>query len=125
MRSLIGYKPVNDRIIIIKLLGQVKNITLLQVYAPTSASTEEELEEFYDALQKEIDSKGNQDILVISGDLNAKVGSQKHLEEDGIVGNFGMRVRHDRGDRLIDFAISNQLAIKNTMFEKHPNRLYT
>ena len=123
--SLIGYKQVSDRIIIIRLLGQVKNITLLQLYAPTSASIEEELEEFYDALQKGIDNKENQDILVVSGDLNAIVGSQKHSDEDGIVGNFGMGVRDDRRDRRIDFAISNQLAIKNTMFEKHPRRLYT
>ena len=125
VRSLIGYKPVNDRIITIRLLGQVKNITLIQVYAPTSASTEEELEEFYDALQKEIDSKENQDILVVSGDLNAKVGSKRHTEEDGIVGNVGLGERNDRGIRLVDFAISNHLAIKNTMFEKHPRRLYT
>ena len=116
---------MNDRIITISLLGQVKNITLIQVYAPTSASTEEELEEPYDALEKEINSKENQDILVISGDLNATVGSKKHTKEDGIVGNVGLGERNDRGIRLVDFAISNHLAIKNTMFEKHPRRQYT
>ena len=115
---------MNDRIINIRLLGEMKNITLIQVYAPTMASTEEEVEEFYDALQKEIDSKENQDILVVSGDLNAKVGSKKHTQ-DGKVGNEGLGERNDRGIRLIDFAISNHLAIKNTMFEKHPRRLYT
>ena len=77
-----------------------------------SSSTEEELKEFYDALQKEIDSKENQDILVVSGDLNAKVGSKKHTEEDGIVGNVGLGERNDRGIRLVDFAISHHLTIK-------------
>ena len=123
VRSLIGYKPVNDRIITITLLGQVKNITLIQVYAPMSTSTEEGLEQFYNALQKEIDSKENQNILVVSGDLNAKVGSKKHTEEDGIVANVGLGEGNERGIRLVDFAISNHLIIKNTMFEKHPRRL--
>ena len=40
-KSLIGYKPVNNRIITVRLMGQAKNITLFQAYAPTSASTEE------------------------------------------------------------------------------------
>ena len=52
VKSLIGYKPVNDRSITVRLMGQAKNITLIQVYAPTSASTEEEPEEFYETLQK-------------------------------------------------------------------------
>ena len=125
VRSFIRYKPVNDRIIIIRLFEQVKNITLIQVYAPTSASTEEELEELYDAVQKEIDSKENKDILVILGDLKAKVGSKKYTEEDGIVGNVGLGERNDRGIRLVDFAMSNHQSIKNTMFVKHPRRLYT
>ena len=67
----IGYKPVNDRIITVRLMGQAKKITLIQVYAPTSASTEEELEEFYETLQKKIDSKKRQDILIIAGDFNS------------------------------------------------------
>ena len=41
-----GYKQVNDRIITVRLTGQAKNITLIQGYAPSSASTEEGLEEF-------------------------------------------------------------------------------
>ena len=76
-QGLIGYKPVNDRIISVRLKGQAKDITLIQVYAPTSAATDEELEEFYENVQKEVDNKERQDILIISGDFNAKVGSKK------------------------------------------------
>ena len=103
----------------------MKNITLIQVYAPTSASTEEDLESFYSTLQKEIDSKESKDILIISGDFNAKVGRKKNSEEDGIIGNFGLGERNKRGDTVVDFAIADQLAIKNTMYQKHPRRLYT
>ena len=107
-KSLIGYKPINDRILTIRLLGQVKNITLIQVYAPTSSSTEEDLESFYSTLQKEIDSKESKDILIISGEFNAKVGRKKNSEEDGIIGNFVLGERNKRGDTMVDFAIANQ-----------------
>ena len=106
-------------------MGQAKNITLIQVYAPTSASTEEELEEFYETLQKEIDSKKRQDILIIAGDFNAKVGRKRNKEENGTVGNAGLGERNERAETFVDFALANQLAIKNTMFQKHPRRLYT
>ena len=123
-KSLLEYKPVNDRILTIRLQGQAKNITLIQVYASTSASTEGDLENFYDAIQKEVGSKESKDILIISGDFNAKVGKKKNSEEDSIIGNAGLGERYRRGDTLVDFALANQLAIKNTMFEKHPRRLH-
>ena len=125
VKSLIGYKPVNDRIITVRLMGQAKYITLIQVYAPTSPSTDEELVEFYETLQKEIDSKKRQDILIIAGDVNAKVGRKRNKEENGTVGNAGLGERNDRGEIFVDFALANQLAIKKTMFQKHPRRLYT
>ena len=115
-KSLIGYSPVNDRILTIRLHGQAKNITLIQVYAPTSASTEEEIDAFYNTLQKEVVSKENQDILIISGDFNAKVGGKKNSDEGGIVGNAGLDERNERGTCLSDFAISNQLTIKTPCF---------
>ena len=124
-KSLIGYKPVNDKIITVRLMGQAKNITLIQVYAPTSASTEEELEEFYETLQKEIDSKKRQDILIIAGDFNTKVWRMRNKEENGTVGNAGLGERNERGEIFVDFALANQLAIKNTMYQKHPRRLNT
>ena len=70
-----GYNPVNDRLISVRLRGQAKNVKLIQVYAPTSAATDEEIETFYEKLQQEINNKDRQDILIISGDLNAKVGA--------------------------------------------------
>ena len=50
---------------------------------------------------------------------------KKHSDGDGVAGNSEMEVRNDRGDRLTDFANSNQLAIINIMSEKHPRGLYT
>ena len=54
-----------------------------------------------------------------------KSEAKKNSEEDGLIGMSGLGERNERGSRLVEFALSNQLAIKNTMFEKHPRRLYT
>ena len=110
-QSLMGYNPVNDRLISVRLRGQAKNVKLIQ---GTSAVTDEEIETFYETLQQEINNKDRQDILIISGDLNAKVGAKQNVEEDGIVGNAGLGERNESGHLLVEFAMSNQLAIKKT-----------
>ena len=56
-----------------KVLEQAKSITLIHVYAPTLASEEEEVEEFYAELQKGIDSTNTRDILIMLGNLNAEI----------------------------------------------------
>ena len=114
VKSLIGYEPVNDKIITVRLIRQAKNITLIQVCAPTSASTEEELEEFYKTLQKEIDSKKRQDILIITADFNAKVRRKRNKEENRTVGNAGFgRKKRERGN-ICQFCIG-----KPTSNQKH------
>ena len=60
--------------------GKQFNITVIQVYAPTSNAEEAEVERFYEDQQDLLELTPNKDILFIIGDWNAKVGSQKHLE---------------------------------------------
>ena len=62
------------------------------------------------------------DVLFIIGDWNAKVGSQ---ETPGIIGKFGLGVRNEAGQRLIEFCRENALVIANTLFQQHKRRLYT
>ncbi|GFR66235.1 craniofacial development protein 2 [Elysia marginata] len=61
-KYLLGYNPVDDRILYVQLRGTSHNISLIQVYAPTSASTEEELEGFYQKLQNVIDNCPSSDV---------------------------------------------------------------
>ena len=58
----------------------------------------------------------------IIGDWNAKVGSQ---ETPGVTGKFGLGVRNEAGQRLIEFCQENALVIANTLFQQHMRRLYT
>ena len=62
------------------------------------------------------------DVLFIIGDWNAKVGSQ---ETRGVTGKFGLGIRNEAGQRIIEFCQENALVIANTLFQQHKRRLYT
>ena len=103
--------------------GKPLNITVTQVYVLISNAEEAEIERFYEDLQdllKELTPK--KDVLFIIGDWNAKVGSQ---ETPGVTGKFGLGMRNEAGQRLIQFCQENALVIANTLFQQHKRRLYT
>ena len=74
------------------------NITIIQVYAPTSNAEEAEVEHFYKDLQDLLELTPPKDVLFIIGDWNAKGGSQ---ETPGVMGKFGLGVQNEAGQRLI------------------------
>ena len=80
--------------------GKPFNITVIQVYAPTSNSAETEVERFYEDLQDLLELTPPKDVLFIIGDWNAKVGSQ---DIPGVTGKFGLGIRNEAGQRLIEF----------------------
>src|SRR5574342_15315 len=101
--------------------GKPFNITVIQVYAPTSNAEEAEVERFYEDLQDLLELTPKKDILFIIGDWNAKVGSQ---ETPGVTGTFDLGIRNEAGQRLIEFCQENTLVIANTLFQQHKRRLY-
>ena len=102
--------------------GKPFNITVIQVYAPTSNAEEAEAERFYEDLQDLLELIPPKDVLFITGDWNAKVGSQ---ETPGVTGKFGFGVQNEAGERLTEFLQENALVIANTLFQQHKRRLYT
>ena len=102
--------------------GKPFNITVLQVYAPTSSAEKAEVERFYEDLQDFLELTPKEDVFFIIGDWNAKVGSQ---ETPGVTGKFGLGMRNEPGQRLIEFCQENALVIANTLFQQHKRRLYT
>ncbi|XP_072037118.1 craniofacial development protein 2-like [Amphiura filiformis] len=91
-------------------------ITIIQVYAPNIADSETCVDEFYDQLQRETDKTPKNDILIIMGDLNAKVGSDNSGWET-VMGKHGHE-SNDRGEKLLTFCATNDLCITNTMFKQ-------
>ena len=102
--------------------GKLFNITVIQVYAPTSEAEEAEVEQFYEDLQDLLELTPKKDVLFIIGDWNAKVVSQ---ETPGVTDKFGLGVQNEAGQRLIEFCQENTLVIANTLFQQHKRRLYT
>ena len=90
------------------------NITVIQVYAPTSNAEEVEVERFYEDLQDLLELTPQKDVLFIIGDWNAKLGSQ---ETPGVMGKFGLGVQNEAGQRLIEFCQENALVIANNIRE--------
>ena len=102
--------------------GKPFNITVIQVYAPTSNAEEAEVEQFNEDLQDLLEVTPKKDVLVFIGDWNAKEGSQ---ETPGVTGKFGLGIPNEAGQRLIEFCHENALVIANTLFQQHKRRLYT
>ena len=95
------------------------NITIIQVYAPTSNAEEAEIEWFYEELLELTLRKG---VLFIIWNWNAKVGNQ---EIPGVTRKFGLGVQNESGQRLTEFCQENTMVIANTLFQQHKRRLYT
>ena len=106
----------------VRFQGKPFNITIIQVYAPTSNAEEAEVEQFYEDLQDLLEPTPQKDVFFIIGDWNAKVGSQ---EIPGVTGKFGLGVQNEAGQRLTKFCQENALVIANTFFQQHKRRLYT
>ena len=98
--TVLGCNLKNDRMISVRFQGKPFNITVIQVYAPTSNAEETELEWFHEDLQDLLELSPKKDVLFIIGDQNAKVGSQ---EIPGVKGKFGLGVQNESGQRLTGF----------------------
>ena len=84
--------------------GKPFNIMVIQVYAPTSNAEEAEVERFYEDLKDLLELTPKKDVLFIIGDQNTKVRSQ---ETPGGTDKFGLGVRNDTGQKLIEFSLLN------------------
>ena len=96
--------------------GKPFNITVIQVYAPTSDAEEAEVEWYYEDLQDLLELTPKKDVLFIIGDWDAKVGSQ---EIPGVTGKFGLGVQNKAGQRPTEFCQENALVTANSLFQQH------
>ena len=92
--AVLGCNLKNDRMISVCFQGKPFNITVIQVYGPTSNTEETEIERFYEDLQDLLELTPKKDVLFIIGDWNAKVGSQ---ETPGVTANLALECRMKKG----------------------------
>ena len=107
--AVLRCKLKNDRMISVHFQGKPFSITVIQVCTPTSNTEEAEVELFYEDLQDLLELTPKKDVLFITGDCNAKLGSE---ETPGVTGKFGLGVQNEVGQRL--------MPREHTCHSKHP-----
>ena len=123
-RALMGYNPINSRLITARFNAAPFNITIINVYAPTAEGPEDEIETFYDNLEDAMARTPKKDMLIITGDWNAKVGNDNSGWES-VMGRYGYGQRNERGEQLLEFAKLHDLCICNTRFQQKSKRKWT
>ena len=102
----------NERMILVKIEAEPVDIVLIQVYMPTSASEEEEVDKVYEQIEELMVNESSKNNLIIMGDWNAVIGEGK----DGrVVGAYGLGTRNERGEKLFEFCETNKLQVTNHM----------
>ncbi|XP_035698817.1 craniofacial development protein 2-like [Branchiostoma floridae] len=119
-KIMISYKAVNERILLVRIKASPFNMYMVQVYAPTTDAPDEEVDRFYEEVKQLLLECPSQDMALVLGDFNAKVGADR-LEAD-VCGPYGLGTPNDRGERLVEFCQENGLFITNTVFKHHERR---
>ena len=104
------------------IVGKV--VTVLLVYAPQSGLTIAEKELFYDSLQNLVQTIDDSKMLLICGDFNSHTGKAA-LGYEGIHGGYGFGKCNMDGERILEFAVANNLVVGNSKFVKKDNHLIT
>ena len=114
--AVLGCSLKNDRMLSVRFQGKPFNITVIQVYAPTSKAEEAEVEQFYEDLQDFLELTPPKDLLFIIGYWNVKLGSQ---EIPGVKCKFELGVQNEAGQRLAEFCQENALVVANILFQQY------
>ena len=114
-KGLIGWKPINERIITARFNSRHTKMTIIQCYAPTNEAQEETKDIFYQQLQKTINEIPKHDLLLLIGDLNAKVGRNNEGRER-TMGTHGCGDMNENGELLADLCGMNDFVIGGTIF---------
>ena len=114
--ALLDWTPISERIIKARFFSKHIKLTFIHVYAPTEDDDDQVKDDFYMRLQDVLDSRHTHDMLIITGDMNAKVGNDREGYER-VIGRHGMGQRNDNGRRLCDMCDMNELVITGTLFD--------
>ena len=113
-QAVIDFTPRNERMCIIRLkMGSKKNLTLINIHAPTNEKDDTIKDLFYDELDMVYDSAPNNDIKIVLGDFNAKIGREEYHRET--TGPHSLHATsNNNGFRAIEFAHGKDLQIRST-----------
>ena len=125
IKNITGFQSISERIAQLNIEIGTKILRIIQVHAPTSTSSENEIENFYAQLADTINQNKNPKVdTFIIHDFNAQVGKGKNNEEFTL-GKYGYGKRNSRGWKLLRFCEEHNLIVQNTLFKKREGRTWT
>jgi len=114
-QSVLEFRHESDRICVLRIKGRWFNVTIINIYAPTEEKTDDEKNGFYAALEDVVDRSPRQDVKIVLGDCNAKIGREEALRP-----TIGLHSLHqhsnDNGLRLVSFASARNMSVASTKF---------
>lgn len=113
---------VSERIAMLNIrLPEFKeSFSIIQIYAPTEVSTNEDKDNFYEQLNNTVRRAHKR--MILMGDFNSTLGPDI---QNKVTGKFSTGKRNDNGERLIQFALEHNIYIANTFFKKSFNKKWT
>ena len=116
--------PISERIIKIRLYCAPIHITVIAVYSPINPTTKQmsvENDKCYKDLHDTLNDVSKKDMIIIMGDLNARVGNDQQQRHQHVarssVGPFTTDIENENGSRLMDFCEINHIIVSNTFFK--------
>ena len=113
---------IDDRILKVTIDSHPVDMVIIQIYMPTSAHDEEEIDGVYDRIEGILEKTKGTDYTILMGDWNASVGEGRELN---IVGKYGLGKRNEGGEKLVEFCRRQKLMVANTWFAHEKRRRYT
>ena len=123
--SVLGCRPVSSRLINIYLRATPVNISIIQVYSPTTSYGDDEVENGYNQLQEVLDQVPKKDVLIVQGDWNTKVGKDTWIEWKNTCRICCNEKSNESSLRLLEFANNNNLILANTFGPHKASRRWT
>ncbi len=124
VEDVIEVERKSSRIMKIKMVLGRKILHVFSVYAPQCGRPEEEKIAFWEMLEDEVSDISENDPVIIGGDMNCHVGSDRRGVED-VMGPNGFGDRNREGEMMLEFCQSKSYRILNTMFKKENEKKIT
>ena len=121
---IMEYRRINGRISVLRVKNKIANITIVNGYAPTEESGEDEKDAFYEELEKVCEETNKHDTLILLGDFNGKIGKEDYLSN--VAGKHTIHnVTSNNGHRLCNLAEEMCMYIMSTKYEHKPDHKVT
>ncbi|XP_032239018.2 craniofacial development protein 2-like [Nematostella vectensis] len=115
VNTLLEWEPISDRLLRARFDSKHCKLTIIQCYAPKNEADDEAKDDWYDHLTQVISRVPRHDMLLVIGDLNAKVGTD-NTNYERAMGVYGCSTMNNNSELLADFCLNNDLVIGGTIF---------